>query len=178
MDGLWDAEAGLWTEPGASGRRPTIRAAYYTVCAYEAARIRIAQMTMAGHDPAAASGPMAAASPELREVSLVTDGRQIVVSTADASVACMVSERLFDLAVLLHRAPAGLALDQIAAALHVAPSSIPKYVQRLNAAITEGFGGAPTKLVTACQTTGGSGYTLTVPAHGRASQPPTPGTPG
>ncbi|MDX6744137.1 hypothetical protein [Actinocorallia sp. A-T 12471] len=170
MDSLWDPEGGLWTEPGASGRRrPTIRAAYYTVCAYEAARIRIAQMTMAGHDPNAVGGPLAATRAELREVSLVADGRQIVVSTADESVACIVSTRLFDLAVLLHHAPNGLAVAAIATALGVSPSSIPKYVQRLNAAITEAFGGTAVKLAESCLTADGNGYALAVPALGRTS---------
>jgi hypothetical protein len=47
MNDLWDAETGMWNEPGASGRRATIRAAFYTVTAYEEARLRISQMSMA-----------------------------------------------------------------------------------------------------------------------------------
>ncbi|MFC5188014.1 hypothetical protein ACFPM5_42180 [Actinomadura harenae] len=176
MDGLWDAEGGLWMEPGASGRRPTIRAAYYTVCAYEAARIRVAQLTMAGHDAAAAAGPLTTGHAEFREVSLIADGCQILVSTTEESVACTVSGRLFDLAVLLHRAPHGLTTQAIGRALGVAPSSIPKYVQRLNAAITDGLGGAPIRLITACQTTHGSGYALAACAHGRSTQPAPPRT--
>ncbi|WP_433228251.1 hypothetical protein [Actinomadura formosensis] len=167
MNDLWDREAGLWNEPGASGRRATIRAAYYTVTAYEEARLRIGQLGMADADGIGAghrSGRLEGAAPELREVSLMARGRQIVVSTADSSAACMVSQRLFDLAVLLHHAPGGLAVAQIASALHVAPSSVPKYVQRLNTAIAEGFGGAPVKLVVPRQLTGGdgqvSGYAL------------------
>jgi hypothetical protein len=85
-------------------------------------------------------------------------------------VACAVSQRLFDLAVLLHHAADGLAVTEIAAALFVAPSSVAKYVQRLNAAISEGFGGIPVKLVAASPTGNGSGYALAVPADGRTSQ--------
>lgn len=172
MDTLWDEEAGLWNEPGASGRRATIRAAYYTVCAYEEARLRISRLGMAEHDghTAGRGGALQTAQFELREVSLVSDGRQIVVSSQETSVACVVSQRLFDLAVLLHHAADGLAVTEIAAALFVAPSSVAKYVQRLNAAISEGFGGIPVKLVAASHSSNGSGYALAIPADGRTSQ--------
>ncbi|TDD94358.1 hypothetical protein E1298_07110 [Actinomadura rubrisoli] len=167
MNNLWDAEAGLWNEPGASGQRATVRAAYYTVTAYEEARLRIGRLSMAEADGSAA-GPVAGrleeAPPALREISLMRDGRQITMSTVEASAACAVSQRLFDLAVLLHHAPGGLAVPQIAAALHVASSSVPKYVQRLNLAVADAFGGTPVKLVVSRQVTDGgglvSGYAL------------------
>ncbi|WP_242895348.1 hypothetical protein [Actinomadura litoris] len=174
MNELWDAEAGLWNEPGASGRRATIRATYYTVCAYEQARRRIAQLGMAGADAATGDDRLEGAPPEIGEVSLVAEGRQIVVSTAEASTACAVSQRLFDLAALLRDAPGGLAVSQIAAALHLAPSSVPKYVQRLNKAIIEGLGGAPVKLVVASRLPAGdepgsgpwSGYAMVAQSGG------------
>ena len=46
MYDLWDTEARLWNEPGASGKRATIRAAFHTVCAYEEARVCVAQLGM------------------------------------------------------------------------------------------------------------------------------------
>lgn len=65
MSDLWDgSETGLWNEPGASGRRATVRAAFHTVCAYEEARARVAQLGMAEET---APGPgMAARPPRLR----------------------------------------------------------------------------------------------------------------
>ncbi|GAA2134008.1 hypothetical protein [Streptomyces synnematoformans] len=42
-----DPEAGLWNEPGASGKRATIRAAYYTVSAYEEAMQCLSRMNLA-----------------------------------------------------------------------------------------------------------------------------------
>ncbi|MET7802714.1 hypothetical protein [Streptomyces decoyicus] len=51
MNDLWDPEAGLWNEPGASGKRATIQAAYYTVSAYEEAMQRLARMNLADSTP-------------------------------------------------------------------------------------------------------------------------------
>ncbi|MCP2336439.1 hypothetical protein [Actinomadura rupiterrae] len=167
MDELWDGEAGLWSEPGASGRRATIRAAYYSVCAYEEARTRVAQLGMTGRAEASAS--LEVPPTPLREVSLFSDGTQLVVSTTEAAVTCTLTRRLFDLAVLLHHHPAGLTVRRLAALMHVAPSSIPKYVQRINAAISREFNGAPVRLIVTCQTPEGSGYQLALPAEGRGS---------
>ncbi|MFE4640546.1 hypothetical protein [Streptomyces sp. NPDC056730] len=52
MNDLWDPEAALWNEPGASGKRATIRAAYYT------------GVGLRGSD--AASGPNEPCRPRLR----------------------------------------------------------------------------------------------------------------
>jgi hypothetical protein len=172
MSELWDAEAGLWNEPGASGKRATIRAAFYTVCAYEEARRRIGQLSMA-EQAEAERGPVAGLDGpalKVRAVAIDAGGLQIVVSTDETSVACTVSERLLALAILLHDAAEGRAVAEIAAALHVAPSSVAKYVQRLNLAVTAAFGGATIKLVAACATARGSGYALTVDGDGRLAR--------
>ncbi|WP_131741973.1 hypothetical protein [Actinomadura roseirufa] len=167
MNELWDDEAGLWNEPGASGRRATIRAAYYTVTAYQAAQQRIARLSMADTNPdTGADAELGGAPVELREVSFVAASRQIMMTISEASATCLVSQRLFDLAFLLHQTPNGLAVARIAATLHIAPSSVPKYVQRLNKAVAEAFGGAGVRLVVSCQVEDGnasaSGYALAV----------------
>jgi hypothetical protein len=176
MSDLWDAEAGLWNEPGASGKRATIRAAFYTVCAYEEARRRIGQLSMA-EQAEAERGPVTAldrAALKVRTVAIDAGGLEIVVSTDETSVACTVPERLLALALLLHDAAEGRAVAEIAASLHVAPSSVAKYVQRLNRAVAAAFGGATIKLVVACATAQGSGYALTVAGDGRLAQDCTP----
>jgi hypothetical protein len=162
MEGLWDGEARMWNEPGASGKRATIRAAYYSVCAYEEARIRVAQLGMAEQSAADVShdGPHL----EVRVVVLVRDRLEVMVRTDEGETACPVPERLFELAVLLQQAPHGLGVAEIAAALHVAASSVPKYVQRLNQAVSEAFGGPNVRLAVPCQTGRGSGYALSASA--------------
>jgi DNA-binding IscR family transcriptional regulator len=57
-----------------------------------------------------------------------------------------------------------LAVSEIAAALHVSPSSVAKYVQRLNQAVSGAFGGAGVRLVVPWAPGRGSGYALAVPA--------------
>ncbi|WP_157876831.1 hypothetical protein [Streptomyces graminilatus] len=47
-----------------------------------------------------------------------------------------------------------------AATLYVAPSSLPKYVQSLNQAISAAFGGAPARLLLASTVDGASGHRL------------------
>ena len=174
MDDLWDAEAGQWNEPGASGKRATIRAAYHTVCAYEEARARMAQLGMAEE---ATAGPVLAAADSaahMEAVSVMLDASrlEVVVSTREASAACPLPGRLFAIVVALHRAPGGLAVSEIAAVLHVAPSSVAKYVQRLNQAVSAAFGGAGVRLVVPWPPGKGSGYALAVPADGsRAADP-------
>jgi hypothetical protein len=165
MNGLWDAEFGLWNEPGASGRRATIRAAFYTVTAYEEARLRISQLSMTEQAAAdvASDGSLDAAEVEIRTVRLDPDDLRIWLTTDEESVSCTVSERLFALAQLLEAAgPQGRAGGDIAATLHVAPSSVAKYVQRLNQAVATAFGGVGVRLAEPCMTARGSGYTLAV----------------
>jgi hypothetical protein len=164
MNELWDAETGMWNEPGASGRRATIRAAYYTVAAYEEARLRISQMGMTeqGEADVAAAGDIAAAEVKIRTVRLDPGGLRIWLTTDEESMSCTVSERLFALARLLDAAgPKGRTGGEIAAALHVAPTSVAKYVQRLNQAVSAAFSGATVKLAVSCTTPHGSGYRLT-----------------
>lgn len=166
MSDLWDDEAGLWNEPGASGARATVRAAFHSVCAYEEARARIAQIGMTEET---AAGPVLDAGPgtahmEPQGVELLAGRRELRVSTRDAVATCSLPERLFAVAAALHQAPGGLAVDDIAAALHVSPSSVAKYVQRLNQAVSGAFGGAGVRLVVPWPPGRGSGYALAVPA--------------
>lgn len=164
MNDLWDAEAGLWNEPGASGKRATIRAAFHTVCAYEEARSRVTQLGMT-EETAAGSGLAAGADTAHMEpvsAELITSRLELVVSTREASAACSLPERLFAFAAVLHRSPGGLAAGDIAAALHVSPSSVAKYVQRLNQAVSAAFGGAGIRLVIPWPPGRGSGYMLAV----------------
>lgn len=168
MNELWDSEAGLWNEPEASGKRATIRAAFYSVAAYEEVRLRISRLSMAEQAEATDEGAkhLDGVAPHARAVALVAEGLRLVVSTSESSVTCSVSERLFTLASLLYQAPTGMATIEIATALHVAPSSVPKYVQRLNRAVSDAFDGAAIKLVVSWSTPQGRGYALAVHADG------------
>jgi hypothetical protein len=168
MDGLWDGETGLWNEPGASGERATIRAAFHAVCAYEEARARVAQIGMAEGMTASqvqdADPGTAHLQPQSMELLAVR--HELKVSTRDAVATFPLPERLFEAAALLHQAPDGLAVSEIAAALHVSPSSVAKYVQRLNQAASGAFGGAGVRLVVPWPPGRGSGYALAVSAGG------------
>jgi hypothetical protein len=161
MNDLWDPEAGLWNEPGASGKRATIRAAYYTVSAYEEAVRRLARLSLSGNAPEEADGEP---SPErIIEHVAIGPGRKVLLGArnTEGQVACELSERLFDLVKVLYEAPEHrLATERIAGTLYVAPSSVPKYVQRLNQAISAAFGGAPARLLVAATVDGSSGYRL------------------
>ncbi|MDT0320074.1 prenyltransferase/squalene oxidase repeat-containing protein [Streptomyces millisiae] len=158
MNDLWDGEAGMWNEPGASGKRATIRAAYYTVSAYQEARDRLARIGLGEEAGAVDRG----ISSEIPIVSAeLADGQTVLLTTQhDAGpVACELSERLFDLAKAVHDGPSeGMPTEQIAQALFVAPSSVPKYVQRLNQAVSTALGGAPARLLLASTANGVSGY--------------------
>ncbi|MGX2995304.1 hypothetical protein JNUCC64_13575 [Streptomyces sp. JNUCC 64] len=160
MDGLWDEEAGLWSEPGASGGRTTIRAAYYTAAAYEEARRCLARMSVGGD--LSSSMDEETDGTVIEHVSL-GPGNRILLRTQDREdmVPCALSARLLDLAkTLYHAGESGLTVDHIARALYVAPSSVPKYVQRLNHAVTVSLGGTPARLVVASAVAGASGYRL------------------
>jgi len=164
MSDLWDDEAGLWNEPGASGKRATIRAAYYTVCAYEEARARLGQMSMAepGQSPGAGPAALDGGAAVIRSVAVEPALQQVLVCAGDLpAVSCPVPERLLTLAVMLDTAgPSGMTAAEIAAAMYVAPSSVAKYVQRLNKVVADAYGGMTVKVVIACQTSRGSGYVL------------------
>jgi hypothetical protein len=83
-----------------------------------------------------------------------------LVSSGSVPVPCALPERLLALAEVLAGTGAdGMAVAAIAAAMYVAPSSVAKYVQRLNRAVS-GALGTDAKLVTACRSHGGSGYVL------------------
>ncbi|MFD7223647.1 hypothetical protein [Streptomyces sp. NPDC056730] len=76
-------------------------------------------------------------------------------------MACDLPERLFDVVKVAYDAPAaGMSTERIAAKLYVAPSSVPKYVQRLNQVVSAAFGGAPARLLLASTVDGASGYRL------------------
>lgn len=169
MNELWDAEAELWNEPGASGKRATIRAAFHTVCAYEEARARIARIGMTEETATVQGSGVGAEHTEPQSVELIADRRELKVATLEASVTCPLPERLFEVAVALHQVPGGLAVSEIAAALHVSPSSVAKYVQRLNQVVSGAFGGAGVRLVVPWPPGRGSGYALAVPASGTGS---------
>ncbi|MFS0695054.1 hypothetical protein [Streptomyces nitrosporeus] len=160
MNGLWDPAAGLWNEPGASGKRATIRAAYYTVSAYEEAVQRLARISVADSSPEDVSESSAEMLIEQVELG---PGRTVRIGARDSegTVVCALTERLFDLVKVVFDAPAnGLATERIAAMLHVAPSSVPKYVQRLNQAVSAAFGGAPARLLLAETVDWAGGYRL------------------
>jgi hypothetical protein len=165
MNDLWDNEAGLWDEPGSSGKRATIRAAYYTVCAFEEARARLGQLSMAepGDDIDAQAGSLDGDTLIIRSVTVNPDLGQVTVCiTAEPPVSFPLPERLMMLAVLLDGAgPGGIAVAEIAASMYVAPSSVAKYIQRLNHAAAEAVG-SPAKLAVACHTPKGTGYVLAV----------------
>lgn len=159
MNDLWDPEAGMWNEPGASGKRATIRAAYYTVSAYQEALGRLARIGL-GEE---AGGGDSGIGAEIPIVSAeLADGHTVLLTMLDSDgpVACELSERLFDLAKVVHDGPGeGMPTEQIAQVLFVAPSSVPKYVQRLNQAVSAALGGAPARLLSASTVNGASGYT-------------------
>ncbi|WP_327688633.1 hypothetical protein OHU45_15795 [Streptomyces tubercidicus] len=160
MNDLWDPEAGLWNEPGASGKRATIRAAYYTVSAYEEALRRLTRM---GFDDSAPEEASEASAEVLVESVVLGSGRMILAKarSCEARVECVLSERLFDLVKVVYDAPeAWLSTERIAGTLYVAPSSVPKYVQRLNQAVSAAFGGAPVRLLLAGTVDGAGGYRL------------------
>lgn len=167
MNDLWDSETGLWGEPGSSGRRVTIRAAYSTVCAYEEARLRVSEMGMAEQPHLGTAGP-GIDSPELEIHSIRLDegDRRIHLATGETTVICELSERLFMLAQLLATRPI-LTVSEIAAALQVAESSVAKYVQRLNRAVAEACDGVSARLIMACKTPYGSGYRLALTSPDR-----------
>ncbi|MEV0036804.1 hypothetical protein [Streptomyces sp. NPDC050804] len=161
MDALWDPENELWTEPGASGRRTTVRAAFSTVMAFGEARAHITRSAIGGQDTHQEG--TASAEVLVREVSL-SGGRSVLLRAEGNGtvVTCNLSERLFALVRLFVREPSyAVTVEEIARALYVAPSSVPKYVQRLNQAVSEAFGGAPTRLIAARTVNGSSGYGLT-----------------
>ncbi|AIA06691.1 hypothetical protein DC74_6252 [Streptomyces noursei] len=158
MNDLWAPEAGMWNEPGASGKRATIRAAYYTVAAYQEALDRLARIGI-GEEAGTGDDEVAVEVPLLR--AEIGDGQTVRLSIRDSAgpVTCELSERLFDLAKVVHDGPGeGLATKQIAQALFVAPSSVAKYVQRLNKAVSAALGGAPVRLLLASTVNGASGY--------------------
>ncbi|MBV9025600.1 MAG: hypothetical protein JO362_17815 [Streptomycetaceae bacterium] len=160
MNDLWDPEAGLWNEPGASGKRATIRAAYYTVSAYEEALRRLTRLSL---DSTAPEDTGETTAEMVLERVALGPGRtvQLRARDSDGQVVCELSERLFDLVKVVHSAPTGgLATERIAGMLYVAPSSVPKYVQRLNQAVSAAFGGAPARLLLAGTVDGASGYRL------------------
>ncbi|MFJ2744819.1 hypothetical protein ACIO3O_34760 [Streptomyces sp. NPDC087440] len=160
MNDLWDPTARLWNEPGASGKRATIRAAYYTVSAYESAVRRLALVGLSDSGAEDVSEPSVEMVIEQVELG---PGRTVRITARGGSGAavCELTERLFDLVQVIFDAPAdGLATERIAAVLYVAPSSVPKYVQRLNQAISAGFGGAPARLLLAATVDGLGGYRL------------------
>ena len=92
---------------------------------------------------------------------MLADAHTVLLTTPDSDgpVACVLSERLFDLAKVVHDGPGeGLSTKQIAQALFVAPSSVPKYVQRLNQAVSAALGGVPARLLHAATVNGVGGY--------------------
>ncbi|BDH15365.1 hypothetical protein HOK021_65440 [Streptomyces hygroscopicus] len=160
MNDLWDPEAGLWNEPGASGKRATIRAAYYTVSAHEEALRRLTRM---GFDDGTPEDASEASAEVVVESVALGSGRMIVAKarSSEARVECELSERLYDLVKVVYDAPEGrLSTERIAGTLYVAPSSVPKYVQRLNKAVSAAFGGAPVRLLLASSVDGTGGYRL------------------
>lgn len=167
MDDLWDPEAGLWNEPGASGKRATIRAAYYTVSAYEEAMRCLTRLSLESSTP---DDTVETSAEKVIEHITLGPGRKVVVSArgSEGQVAFELSERLFDLLKITYDAPeGGLTTEQIAGTLYVAPSSVPKYVQRVNQAVTAAFGGAPARLLLASTVNGASGYHLAGRGHTR-----------
>ncbi|MEV3870844.1 hypothetical protein [Streptomyces sp. NPDC049906] len=159
MNDLWDPEVGMWNEPGASGNHATIRAAYYTVAAYQEGLDRLTRLGL-DEDAVAREDDITTEAP-LTSVELI-EGGTLLITTPDSDypVACKLSDRLFDLAKVVHDGPGeGMPTEQIAHILYVAPSSVPKYVQRLNQAVSAALGGAPARLLLARTVNGTGGYT-------------------
>jgi hypothetical protein len=98
----------------------------------------------------------------IRSVAVDTALGQVLVSAGDLpAVTCAVPERLLTLAAMLDDAgPDGMTVAEIAAAMYVAPSSVAKYVQRLNQVVADSYEGMTVKVVIACRTSRGSGYVL------------------
>ncbi|WP_433892536.1 hypothetical protein [Streptomyces sp. CA-111067] len=113
MNDLWDPEAGLWNEPGASGKRATIRAAYYTVSAYQEARERLARTSL--DDTAPEDLDEVSAELVIEHVAL-GPGRTVTLAAAGSDgVVGELSQRLFALVKVLYDAPDGcLPTEQIA----------------------------------------------------------------
>ncbi|MCE3035994.1 hypothetical protein [Streptomyces sp. CMSTAAHL-2] len=156
IDDLWDPEVAMWNEPGASGKRATVRAAYSTVSACREARGRLARIGL---------GEESVSADEITAVPLVSaelaEDHTVLLTAPDIGgpVRCELSQRLFDLAKAVHDGPGeGLPTERIARALFVAPSSVPKYVQRLNQAVSAALGGAPARLLYAVNVSGVGGY--------------------
>jgi hypothetical protein len=165
MLGLWDADGGLWNEPGASGKRATIRAAFHTAAAYEEARQRVGQAELA--EPAPGKSKLAAI-PVAVTLTAIAD-RQISIRAGDHPVVCPLPQQLIRLVrVLADAGSRGIPAAEIAGALFVAPSSVAKYVQRLNHAVAKAAG-TRARLVAACKTDGRSGYVLAAVASGTGS---------
>ncbi|WP_405645134.1 hypothetical protein [Streptomyces uncialis] len=158
MDGLWDPEAGMWAEPGGSGRRATIRATYWTVAAYEDCLARLARIGLTDTSEPGEPGS------EIRISHAVPGPNHTVLLRLpdnEDPVACVLSERLFDLVRTVYAAPGGtMATGEIAQSLFVARSSVPKYVQRVNAAVSAAIGGAPARLLLPHPIGGAAGYRL------------------
>lgn len=110
--------------------------------AYDEAMRHLARMNLA--DSTSEDTSEASAEMVIAHVAL-GPGRAVLVTARDSegSVTCELSERLFDVVKVVYDAPeGGLSTERIAATLYVAPSSVPKYVQRLNQAVSDAFGPA------------------------------------
>ncbi|MGK5558923.1 hypothetical protein ACSNOI_45710 [Actinomadura kijaniata] len=167
LGALWDAEAGLWAEPGPCGRdRATIRAAYYTVGAYRAARDRLAELHL-GQDVALAAAATGPAPATVVWVQVGDGGRRVQVVTKDGRVHdCELPDRLAQLAAVLAAAgPAGASTRRIGEAMFLSARSVPKYVQRINQALA--VDGHRLRIVRAQRVAGQPGYALVL------DEPPT-----
>ncbi|MEV6818521.1 hypothetical protein AB0M72_07170 [Nocardiopsis dassonvillei] len=159
MDSLWDSESGMWGEPGGSGQLATIRATYYTVGAFEAARERVNESGMS--EQPLDAGDLSVNGNSTAVLSFVLDRThsRIDLTTLTGAVSVQLPERLFELACVLQAAgPGGCAVTDIASSLGVAESSVAKYVQRFNRTVAARGEDAPTRTVLACRIDRASGY--------------------
>jgi len=159
MDGLWDSERGMWGEPGGSGNLATIRATYYTVEAFEAARERVSESGMSERPLNVGDLSSEGNSPEILSLVLDPTYSRINMTTSTGDISVQLPERLFELARVLRDAGlGGCTVTDIASSLGVAEASVAKYIQRFNRTVAASAGDAPTRTVLSCRTDAGSGY--------------------
>ncbi|MEV6873929.1 helix-turn-helix domain-containing protein [Amycolatopsis sp. NPDC051128] len=162
MASLWDAESKMWAEPGASATIPTVRAAYYTVCAYEQARLRLGDIGMSEQLASIRAAGRGGESDDVAvsAVRLEANGT-IVIETESGSYKCAVSENLLKLVQVLISEPSKpRSRQELAVEMRISENSVSQYVKRLNEKIEKASDGRIVRLVRSQSAAGGRGYQL------------------
>ncbi|WP_257923895.1 hypothetical protein [Amycolatopsis iheyensis] len=163
MGSLWDAESKIWAERGVSGRNPTIRASYYTVCAYEQARVRLSDISMEEQSGVARSARSNNVDDGVKVTSVRAEGNEkIVVETVTGDrYECVATGKLLKLIQLLLSDPRKPhSRQQLAREMAISVNSVPKYVQRLNDRITDASDGRVVQLIRSKESPEGRGYQI------------------